>query len=492
VRRPSASAEARHGADRTGGVETAGKDVTQPFAPELQRGIEHVEGGDGEEVPIERDLGRAPEAAVQAEQNGDRDQRTGHRQRDAQPEHWMAGGRRRRRRHGWLGVEGCLEGLRELRAVDEAVGGRARQGLGDDLLDRLRHVAERVQGRDRLGQAAGDDRLWRATGERRLTSEHLVKDAAKGIDVAPAIELPVAARLLRAHVQRGAERDAGLGQPLAAGRVERSGDSEVREDTMAAREQDVLRFDVAVNETLPVGIAQGIGDLERDPGGVSQRELRLARQALPQRLARDVWHREPQGLHRTARRRRGPAIEDGQDMGMLQTGGGLDLPHKALGAERMGQLLMQDLEGDRPIVPNVARQVHRGHPTAPELTLEQVAVTKSIAQGRVADSHENCLDGRTGMCSQHKGNARKSAVHANAEYRRCAGAGQAREGRRPRRMTVGVVLGSRSGGERTRRDGAPSPELPRRPRSPPWPRRVGLPARPAGVPASGPYDGSER
>ena len=189
---------------------------------------------------------------------------------------------------------------------------------------------------DRLTQAAGDDRLCRATGERRLAGEHLVEDAAQGIDVAPAIELRLGARLLRAHVHRGAERDAGLGQPLAAGRVERPGDTEVRDDTMIAREQDVLRLDVTVDDALPVGIAQGIGDLERDPDGVSQRELRLAGESLPKRLARDVRHREPEGLRRAAGRLRGPALEDRQDVGMLETGGDLDLPHEALGAERVG------------------------------------------------------------------------------------------------------------------------------------------------------------
>ena len=315
-------------------------------------------------------------------------------------------------RHGWLGADGGLEGLSELRGVDEAVGGRACQRLGDDLLDRLGHVAEGAQARDRLTQAAGDDRLRRATGERRIAGEHLVEDAAQGIDVAPAIEPPVGARLLRAHVQRGAERDAGLGQPLAAGRVERPGDTEVRDDTMIAREQDVLRLDVTVDEALPVGIAQGIGDLERDPDGVSQRELRLAGESLPERLARDVRHREPQGLHRTARLLRCPAIEDRQDVGMLEAGGDLDLPHKALGAERMGQLLVQDLEGDRPIVPEIARQVDRSHAAPAELALEQVAVTKSIAQGRVNDSHGNCLEGMSGMCSQQQRNARNSAVDA--------------------------------------------------------------------------------
>jgi hypothetical protein len=64
---------------------------------------------------------------------------------------------------------------------------------------------------------------------------------------------------------------------------------------------------------------------------------------------------------------------------MLEARGDLDFPHKAVGAERMRQLLVQDLEGDRPIVPEIVRQVDRCHAPASELALEQVAVTKNIA-----------------------------------------------------------------------------------------------------------------
>jgi hypothetical protein len=46
----------------------------------------------------------------------------------------------------------------------------------------------------------------------------------------------------------------------------------------------------------------------------------------------------------------------------------------------MGQFVVQDLEGDRPIVPEIARQPDRSHATPAELALEEVAVTKSLAQ----------------------------------------------------------------------------------------------------------------
>jgi len=83
------------------------------------------------------------------------------------------------------------------------------------------------------------------------------------------------------------------------------------------------------------------------------------------------------------------AIEDGQNVGMLEAGGELDFPEKALGAERMGQLLVQDLEGDGPLVPEITRQVDRSHAALAELALEQVTIAEGIRQWRVDGGHGN-------------------------------------------------------------------------------------------------------
>ena len=62
---------------------------------------------------------------------------------------------------------------------------------------------------------------------------------------------PGAGRLLRAHVGRRAHRQAGLGELLVAGRSQRPRDAEVGHQRVAvAREQDVLRLDVAVDDAV--------------------------------------------------------------------------------------------------------------------------------------------------------------------------------------------------------------------------------------------------
>ena len=59
---------------------------------------------------------------------------------------------------------------------------------------------------------------------------------------------------------------------------------------------------------------------------------------------------------------------------MLQPGSEPDLAEEAVRAHTRGQLGMEHLERDGPVVPQVAGEVHRGHPAAAELALERVAV----------------------------------------------------------------------------------------------------------------------
>ena len=64
---------------------------------------------------------------------------------------------------------------------------------------------------------------------------------------------------------------------------------------------------------------------------------------------------------------------------MLEPGGEPDLAQEPLGAERGGELGVQHLERDRPVVPEVLREVDRGHAAAAELALERVAVAAAPA-----------------------------------------------------------------------------------------------------------------
>ena len=66
---------------------------------------------------------------------------------------------------------------------------------------------------------------------------------------------------------------------------------------------------------------------------------------------------------------------------MLEPGGEVDLALEALGAEGGGELGTENLEGDQAVVLEIPGEVDRGHATAAELALEQVAVTEGVRKG---------------------------------------------------------------------------------------------------------------
>jgi hypothetical protein len=58
---------------------------------------------------------------------------------------------------------------------------------------------------------------------------------------------------------------------------------------------------------------------------------------------------------------------------MLQRGGEADLAEEAVHADRAGELGAKDLDGDQPLVPQIAREPDGGHPAPAQLALDGVA-----------------------------------------------------------------------------------------------------------------------
>ena len=125
---------------------------------------------------------------------------------------------------------------------------------------------------------------------RRLAREHFIKHGAERIDGGASVDHAVARRLLGRHVLRRAERQAGLGDPSAAGIRDGQRDAEVGDDRLPVLEQNVLGLEVAVDHAVTVGLAERIGDGHRDANGFVDRKLLLAVETVPQRLALDVRH----------------------------------------------------------------------------------------------------------------------------------------------------------------------------------------------------------
>ena len=72
---------------------------------------------------------------------------------------------------------------------------------------------------------------------------------------------------------------------MSAGLLDGECDAEVRDTRVSALEEDVLRLDVAVDDTELVRVRECIRDLACDADGVVDGELLLAVDARAQRLA---------------------------------------------------------------------------------------------------------------------------------------------------------------------------------------------------------------
>src|SRR5207249_7109967 len=114
--------------------------------------------------------------------------------------------------------------------------GHLGQGAPNGRLEAGRYVgAYRAETRNRINSVPRHDRSRVRPREGRLAPQHLVEHTAEGVEIGPVIELFVACRLLRAHVGRGPEREAGLGQAVLADGTQGSGDTEIRHEGMPSR-----------------------------------------------------------------------------------------------------------------------------------------------------------------------------------------------------------------------------------------------------------------
>ena len=123
-----------------------------------------------------------------------------------------------------------------------------------------------------------------------------------------------------------------------------------------------------MHDLLAVGVVQRCGDRAGDLERLLQREVPLTLETLPQGLPIHKRHHVVEELPGL------PRIVQRHDVGMLQPSRDLDLPEEAVGAETQRQLGVQDLDGHRPVVAYVLREIHRRHPTAPDLPVEVVAL----------------------------------------------------------------------------------------------------------------------
>ena len=72
---------------------------------------------------------------------------------------------------------------------------------------------------------------------------------------------------------------------------------------------------------------------------------------------------------------------------MVELGGDGDLAEEPLGAERVGEFGVEDLDRDRAIVLEIVREVDGGHAALPELALDAVAVGEGGSESGGGGGH---------------------------------------------------------------------------------------------------------
>ena len=173
---------------------------------------------------------------------------------------------------------------------------------------------------------------------------------------------------------RGPQRHAGLRHAIGPGLRNSQRNAKVGDQRVAALQQNILRLHIAMHHTERVRVPQRIGSFARDTERLLNRQLSFAIQARPQRFAIDKRHHVEEVAARTA------AVEQRQNMRMLQSRREFDFLEEPLGPDHRRQFGVQHLERHLTPVAHVFCQVDRCHAAAAELSEQGVAVGESAGQ----------------------------------------------------------------------------------------------------------------
>ena len=203
-----------------------------------------------------------------------------------------------------------------------------------------------------------DHRLVVIPLEGAPAGEHLVKHYAQGPNIGAVVDA-LAAGLLRRHV--GDRSRGGLLFGDLPG-SDQFGQSEVHDlGLVFGADHDVGRFDVPVDDALLVSLPEAPGHLDGDPEGLA-RIHGTGLDPVLQALSFDIRHGD-KGLSVGL-----VDLEDGADIGMIQSRGGPGLAYKTLlGLRIAGQLRRQKLQGDGSAQADILGLIDHSHAALADL-----------------------------------------------------------------------------------------------------------------------------
>ncbi len=199
---------------------------------------------------------------------------------------------------------------------------------------------------------------WRLAAERYVPNQQLVQHDAERVQVRPTVEWQ-REDLLRCRVLRRAHERANHRQTGVA--LQQFGNAEVRQERAVSAEEDVVRFDVAMDDALLVRDVERGQDLFgqlQDPSRGPGRRTRGAQQVLERSVAGQE-HDQVQQAVLFAR------VVHRQDVWVFELrdrlGFTLEAPDEV---GSIGQRRLEDLDGHPSVQAGVLGFVHRGHATA--------------------------------------------------------------------------------------------------------------------------------
>ena len=217
-----------------------------------------------------------------------------------------------------------------------------------------------------IDSTASGSTAWWPEGD--LAGEDVVEGAAQRIDVAARVDRARMPRLLWRDVVERPHGGAVAGDLLFLGQVD--GEAEVRQlGRPVARDQDVERVDVAVDQPLLLGVLEPERHLADQPRGGARWHRAVLGDDRPEVLALDELH------HEVALAVRFPLVVDPDEVLVLELGADPRLALEARDGPRVIDALgREDLDGDPPVQPRILGEVDPAHPPLPDHLEQDVAV----------------------------------------------------------------------------------------------------------------------
>ena len=204
-----------------------------------------------------------------------------------------------------------------------------------------------------------------------------MQHAGQTVHVASSINF-AAVGLLRTHVPGGTQDEARTGESLFLVGGKRGCYPEIGDNCVSVGNENVVRLDVPMNDTIPMRVIERVGNFARQADGDIEWDVSLSLQPRAQTLAFQKRHHIEQVSCCLS------GIVQRQDVGMREPRGDSDFPEESLGERSASEFRVENLDGNPSRVLQVLREEHNGHAPAAELALKAVPVSEFCGQLLVA------------------------------------------------------------------------------------------------------------